>query len=83
MVQFLSINFFFLDFFNCCWVFSKVPVFFGHSVLPGLLITKLGLALCLRIVVKGQNYLQGCTVHIDNIKSFICPTNAHKCFKKL
>jgi len=27
MVQFLSTNFFFLDFFNFCWVFSKVPVF--------------------------------------------------------
>ena len=25
MVQFLSINFFFLDFFNFCWVFQKFP----------------------------------------------------------
>ena len=27
MVQFLSINFFFLDFFNFCWVFQKFPFF--------------------------------------------------------
>ena len=28
MVHFLSINFFFLDFFNFCWVFQKFPFFF-------------------------------------------------------
>ena len=28
MVQFLSINFFLLDFFNFCWVFQKFPFFF-------------------------------------------------------
>ena len=28
MVQFLSIIFFFLDFFNFCWVFQKFPFFF-------------------------------------------------------
>ena len=27
MVQFLSINIFFLDFFNYCWVFQKFPFF--------------------------------------------------------
>ena len=27
MVQFLSINFFFLDFFNFSWVFQKFPFF--------------------------------------------------------
>jgi len=27
MVQFLSINFLFLDFFNFCWVFQKFPFF--------------------------------------------------------
>ena len=27
MVQFLSINFFFLDFFHFCWVFQKSPFF--------------------------------------------------------
>ena len=27
MVQFLLINFFFLDFFNFCWVFQKFPFF--------------------------------------------------------
>ena len=27
MLQFLSINFFFLDFFNFCWVFQKFPFF--------------------------------------------------------
>ena len=32
-------------------------------------------------------FLHGCTVHVDSIKSFICPTNAHinyfKCVKLL
>ena len=28
MVQFLSINFFFVDFFNFCWVFQKFPFFY-------------------------------------------------------
>ena len=32
MVQFLSTIFFFLDFFNFCWVFQKFP-FLGHPVL--------------------------------------------------
>jgi len=27
MVQFLSINFFFLNFLNFCWVFQKFPFF--------------------------------------------------------
>ena len=31
MVQFLSIIFFFLDFFNFCWVFQKFP-FFGVTL---------------------------------------------------
>ena len=31
MVQFLSIIFFFLDFFNFCWVFQKFPFFFVSS----------------------------------------------------
>ena len=25
--------------------------------------------------------LRGCAVHVDNIKSFICPTNAHNSYK--
>jgi len=32
MVQFLSIIFFFLDFFNFCWVFQKLPFFLCHPV---------------------------------------------------
>ena len=32
MVQFLSIYFFFLDFFNFCWGFQKFPFFLCHSV---------------------------------------------------
>ena len=32
MVEFLSINFFFLDFFNFCWVFPKFPFFLCHPV---------------------------------------------------
>ena len=32
MVQFLSINFFFLDFFNFCWFSQKFPFFLCHSV---------------------------------------------------
>jgi len=27
--------------------------------------------------------LQGCTVHVDNIKFFICPTNAHTNYSKI
>jgi len=26
---------------------------------------------------KSCYFLHGCTVHVDNIKFFICPTNAH------
>jgi len=33
MAQFLSINFFFWDFLNFCWVFQKFPFFLCHSVL--------------------------------------------------
>ena len=32
MVQFLSINFFFLDFFNFCWVFQNFTFFLCHRV---------------------------------------------------
>ena len=27
--------------------------------------------------------IHGCTVHVDNIKSFICPTNAHTNYSKI
>ena len=37
MVQFLSINFFFLDFFNFLLGFSKVPIFLCQLYLPFLL----------------------------------------------
>ena len=36
MVQFLSINLFFLDFFNFCWVFQKFPFFFCVTLYFGV-----------------------------------------------
>jgi len=33
-----------------------------------------------QILVKN---LHSCTVHVDNIKSFICPTNAHINYSKI
>jgi len=30
------------------------------------------------ILLTTQDVLRNCTVHVDSIKSFICPTNAHK-----
>ena len=41
MVQFLSINFFFLDFFNFCWVFQKFP-FFVSICIKGVHSIKVG-----------------------------------------
>jgi len=34
-------------------------------------------------VVTAVHNLQRCTVHVGGIKSFICPTNAHKLFYKI
>ena len=28
--------------------------------------------------ISSSSSLNSCTVHVDSIKSFICPTNAHK-----
>jgi len=32
---------------------------------------------------KVSFFLHGCTVHVDNIKSFICPTNVHTNYSKI
>jgi len=32
--------------------------------------------------VEHSKCVNGCTVHVDNIKSFICPTNAHTDYLK-
>ena len=52
MVQFLSINFFFLDFFNFCWVFQKFPFFLClpvYSEFPSILP-------CMNMHMRGQAF---------------------------
>ena len=60
MVQFLSIIFFFLDFFNFCWGFQKVPFF---------------VSLCIRysFLISGKYHTRQLSGHGgDGYRSFYC-----------